>query len=238
MKAMTENHNDQSPDTARDPLQAEGATPVLKAEGPDASSAGDASTRSLRPLPEDAMVIVPVRNLVLFPGAVVPLTVGRTRSRAAAQLAAKLQRPLGILLQRESATEEPGPDDLHWVGTTANIVRYVTAADGTHHLICQGEERFRVLEFLDGYDFLVARVQRIEEAAQDDKEIEARALSLRQRAIEILQLLPQEVPQEMIAGLQSIESPSRLADLVAALADISVEEKQSLLESCRAAPRY
>jgi ATP-dependent Lon protease len=231
MKAMTENHNEQAPGTDRDPLQTEGATPVLKAEGPNASSAGNASTRTSRPLPDDAMVIVPVRNMVLFPGAVVPLTVGRTRSRAAAQLAAKMQRPLGILLQRDGEKEEPGPDDLHWVGTTANIVRYVTSADGTHHLICQGEERFRVLEFLDGFDFMVARVQRIEDGAQDDKEIEARAMSLRQRAIEILQLLPQDVPQEMINGLQSIESPSRLADLVAALADISVEEKQSLLET-------
>ncbi len=214
------------------PVQAEGNTPSLSAEPDSLSNSSPTSGKSAsRPLPEDALVIVPVRNMVLFPGAVMPLTIGRTRSRAAAQQAARAQRPLGVLLQREGKVDEPGPDDLHWVGTTANILRYVTAPDGTHHLICQGEERFRVLEFLDGYDFMVARVQRIADTAQADKEIEARAMTLRQRAIEILQLLPQEVPQEMINGLQSIEAPSRLADIVAALVDTSIEEKQSLLET-------
>jgi ATP-dependent Lon protease len=161
----------------------------------------------------------------------VPLTIGRRRSIAAAQQAARGQHPIGVLLQRQGDVEDPGPDDLHWVGTTANVVRYITAPDGAHHLICQGEERFRVLEFLDGYDFLVARVQRIADSLQADKEIEARAMTLRQRAIEILQLLPQQVPEEMINGLQSIESPSRLADLVAGLMDADIEEKQSLLET-------
>jgi ATP-dependent Lon protease len=214
------------------PVHADGNTPPLSEESTSLSTSSPASgTRKSRPLPDDAMVIVPVRNMVLFPGAVVPLTIGRSRSRAAAQQAARTQRPLGVLLQREGEVEEPGPDDLHWVGTAANILRYVTAPDGTHHLICQGEERFRVLEFLDGYDCMVARVQRIADIAHADKEIEARAMTLRQRAIEILQLLPQEVPQEMINGLQSIEAPSRLADIVAALVDAGIEEKQSLLET-------
>ena len=198
-----------------------------------ANPAGSPS-QAPRPLPEDAIAILPMRDLVLFPGAVMPLTVGRDRSRAAAQQAARAQRPLGLLLQKRGEVEEPGPDDLHWVGTTANIVRYLTAPDGTHHLICQGEERFRVLEFLDGYDFLVARIKRIEEPAAPDQEthkaIEARAMSLRQHALEILQLLPQAVPEEIVEGLRSIESPARLADMIAALADIGSEEKQALLE--------
>ena len=103
-----------------------------------------------RPLPDDALIIVPVRNVVLFPGVVFPLTVGRERSRAAAQEAARLQRPLGVLLQSKPEAELPGPDDLHWVGTTANVLRYITAPDGSHHVICQGVKRFRVLQFLDG----------------------------------------------------------------------------------------
>ena len=224
---------------ARDPIgqmQAETSLMLDQVEGAHHSDTVPASgARKSRPLPEDVVVIVPVRNMVLFPGVVMPLTIGRSRSRAAAQQAARQKRPLGLLLQRQGdgneSISDPGPNDLHWVGTIASVVRYVTAPDGSHHLFCQGEERFRVLEFLDGYDFLVARVQRIEDSKQTDKEIEARALLLRQRAIEILQLLPQQVPEEMITGLQSIESPSRLADLVAALADISVEEKQSLLET-------
>ncbi|TMH99260.1 MAG: endopeptidase La, partial [Betaproteobacteria bacterium] len=91
-----------------------------------------------RLLSEDALIIVPVRNVVLFPGMVIPLMVGRERSRAAAQEAARLQRPLGVLLQSKTDVEEPGPDDLHWVGTTANVLRYITAPDGSHHAICKG----------------------------------------------------------------------------------------------------
>jgi ATP-dependent Lon protease len=185
---------------------------------------------SPRPVPEDALIIVPVRNVVLFPGMVVPLVVDRERSRAAVQEAVRLQRPLGILLQSKRDADQPGPDDLHWVGTTATILRYVTAPDGSHHVICQGAQRFRVLQFLDGYPMLVAQVQLVDEAGQTDVDIEGRALNLKERAIEILRLLPQ-VPEEMVAALQGVEGPARLADFIAGLMDVSVEEKQALLEN-------
>src|SRR5437764_12247358 len=182
------------------------------------------------PLPEDALIIVPVRNIVLFPGMVFPLTIGRERSLAAAQEAVRLQRPLGVLLQSKPDVEEPGPDDLHWVGTSATVLRYITAPDGSHHAICKGEKRFRVLQFLEGYPFAVARVQMIEDPERADVEIEGRARSLKERAIEILQLLPQ-VPEEMVAALQGVEGPSRLADFIAGLMDVGPEEKQALLET-------
>ncbi|TMH03920.1 MAG: endopeptidase La [Betaproteobacteria bacterium] len=183
-----------------------------------------------RPLPEDAVIVLPVRNVVLFPGMVLPLTVGRERSRAAAQEAVRLQRPLGVLLQSKTDVEEPGPEDLHWVGTTANVLRYITAPDGLHHAICQGLKRFRVLQFLEGYPFPVARVELIDEPDRSDPNIEGRAHNLKQRAIEILQLLPQ-VPEEMVVALQSVEGPARLADLISGLMDIGAEEKQALLET-------
>ena len=226
MNAMTENEKSGTP------VQAEGNPPTFAAPGETLSGAApEAGARKERPLPEDALVIVPVRNMVLFPGALIPMTIGRARSRAAAQFAARTQRPFGVLLQRQADIEEPSPDDLHWVGTTANVVRYATTPDGAHHVVCQGEQRFRVVQFLDGYDFLVARVERIADTAVVDAEVEARALSLKQRAIEILQLLPQEVPPQIVNGLQSIEEPAQLADLVAGLMDATVEEKQSLLET-------
>ncbi len=183
-----------------------------------------------RPLPEDALVILPVRNLVLFPGVVLPITIGRARSRAAAQEAARLQRPLGVLLQSKPEVDEPGPEDMHWVGTSASVLRYVTGPDSAHHVICQGERRFRVLQFLEGYPFAVARVQFIDEPATASPDIEARAINLKQRAIEILRLLPQ-VPEEMIAAVQGIDSPGRLADLVGGLMEATPEEKQGLLET-------
>ncbi|HEX7403895.1 MAG TPA: endopeptidase La, partial [Usitatibacter sp.] len=182
-----------------------------------------------KPLPDDALIILPVRNVVLFPGLVMPLSVGRERSRAAAQEALRLQRPLGILLQNSPEVDEPGPDDLHWVGTTANVVRYVTT-DGTNHAILKGEQRFRVLQFLEGYPFTVARVQLIEESKLDDPEVEGRARALRGRAREILDLLPQ-VPSEVATAFQGVETPSLLADFIAGMMDVSALEKQALLET-------
>ncbi len=209
-----------------EPLSADGgarAAAVLPGERP----AGEGATRAL---PEDALIIVPVRNVVLFPGMVFPLTVGRERSRAAAQEAARLQRPLGVLLQSKPEVDEPGPDDLHWVGTTATVLRYITAPDGKHHAICKGNQRFRVLQFLDGYPYTVARVALIEETERVEPDIEGRALTLKQRALEILQLLPQ-VPEEMASVLQGVEGAARLADFIAGLMDIGAEEKQALLET-------
>jgi len=209
-----------------DPVSADAGT---RADSPAAAEQPSQQSTS-RPLPEDALIILPVRNVVLFPGMVIPLAVGRERSRAAAQEAARLQRPLGILLQSKPDIEEPGPGDLHWVGTSANVLRYITAPDGSHHAICKGLKRFRVLQFLEGYPFAVAQVQFIEDPEGADADIEGRARSLKERAVEILQLLPQ-VPEEMVAALLAVEGSVRLADFIAGLMDISAEEKQALLET-------
>src|SRR5262249_21547111 len=147
-----------------------------------------------RALPEDALIIVPVRNVVLFPGMVVPLTVARERSRNAAHEAARLQRPLGVLLQSNPEAEDPNPEDLHCVGTTGNVLRHISAPEGTRRATCQGAKRFRVLQFLEGYPFMAAPVEIIDSPESHDADIEGRALSLKQRALETLQLLPQ-VPE-------------------------------------------
>ncbi|PKO61288.1 MAG: endopeptidase La, partial [Betaproteobacteria bacterium HGW-Betaproteobacteria-18] len=152
-------------------------------------------------LPDDAMVIVPVRNMVLFPGMIMPVSIGRERSIMAAQYAVKAELPVGILMQRNPEAEAPTPDDLSAMGTVAAILRYVTTPDGTHHIICQGQQRFRVLAYLDGFDFMVARVERIADAgAENDREIEARFFQLKERAVEVLQLLP-KVPPEMLQAV-------------------------------------
>ena len=181
-------------------------------------------------IPDDAMVMVPVRNMVLFPGMIMPIAIGRESSIAAAQYAIKTERPIGILMQRNPEAETPGPDDLSRVGTIASILRYVTTPDGTHHIICQGQQRFRVIGFLDGFPFIVAKIERVTETVtKDDKEIEARFMRLKERAVEVLQLLPQ-VPQEMVNAVQGVEAPGMLADLVAGYVDIKASEKQALLE--------
>jgi ATP-dependent Lon protease len=181
-------------------------------------------------LPDDALIIVPVRNIVLFPGLVLPISIGRQRSIAAAQQAVREQRQVGILMQRNPETAEPSALDMHRIGTVANIVRYVTAPDGTHHLVCQGDQRFQVSEFLDGWPFMVARVVRIPEPEQRSSDIEARFLNLKAQAAEALQLLPQ-APQELVDMVQSVTEPGALADLAAAYMDMKPEEKQEILET-------
>jgi ATP-dependent Lon protease len=192
------------------------------------ASAGGAGV--LPPLPPDALIIVPVRSAVLFPGIMLPIAVGRPRSIAAAQQAVRDQRQVGILMQRDAAVEDPAPIDMHRMGTVANVVRYITGPDGTHHLLCQGEQRFQIVEFLGGWPFLVARVLRIPEPVVQSSEIEARMLNLKEQAVESVQLLPQ-APPELLAAVQGASSPGALADLVATYMDLTAEEKQEILET-------
>jgi len=183
----------------------------------------------LKPLPEDALIIVPMRNAVLFPGTISPLTIGRASSVAAAQEAVRSERRIGFLLQRDRERNDVGPADLYWVGTAAQIARYVTGAEGAHHLVVQGQSRFRVLEFLEGWPFLVARVALIETADETGPEIEARFLQLKEQAVEAIHLLP-NAPDELAGVVQTMTSPGQLADMVANLLDVRNEEKQEVLE--------
>jgi ATP-dependent Lon protease len=197
---------------------------------PAASPPGIASEAAAAPIPNDALIIVPVRNTVLFPGVVFPITVARPRSIAAAQQALREQRPIGILLQRNAEVDDPTPDDLYRVCTVANIVRYITGPDETHHIICQGVQRARVLDFLPGTPFPVARVLHIPEPTTSSPEIEARFLNLQRQAIEAIQLLPQ-APPELVGAFQSVTSPAALADLSTSYMDIKPQEKQEILET-------
>jgi ATP-dependent Lon protease len=214
-------------ETHSNPLNTEGAQRTDTAANEPAAPSSEPHVT--RPLPDDAVAILPVRNVVVFPGLIVPLGVGRERSRAAAQEAVRLQKPIGILLQSKPEVDEPQPSDLHWVGTTATVLRYITMPDGTHHAILKGERRFRVLQFLEGHPFTAARVQFIDDARADNAAIEGRAHALRQRAAEILQLLPQ-IPEEVVTAFQALEGPSALADFIAGMMDVTAEEKQTLLE--------
>ncbi|UWU67138.1 endopeptidase La [Bradyrhizobium sp. NC92] len=181
-------------------------------------------------IPDDALIIVPVREMVLFPGAIAPITIGRAKSIAAAQQALREQRPIGIVLQRSPETNDPGPDDLYRVATIANIVRYITAPDGTHHIVCQGVQRARILDFLPGTPFPAARFQQIPEPTTTSPEIEARALNLQRQAIEAIELLPQ-APPELAAMFQGTSAPGALADLATSFMDIKPQDKQEVLET-------
>lgn len=178
----------------------------------------------------DLLILLPVRATVLFPGMVVPIAVGRTRSVAGAQQAVQDSVPLGIVMQRDDQVAEPSAKDLHAVGTLAVILRYVTTPDGTHNLICHGQQRFRIVEIVQEEPYLVARVTKIEESEEQSPEIEARFLHLKQLAGEAVELLPQ-APPELMASLQAVTSPTALTDLAAAHLDLKPEDKQEILET-------
>ena len=197
---------------------------------PSPPGAIELGSAGITTLPEDALIFIPTRNLVLYPGTVLPVTLGRQRSVQAAQTAMRLNRSVGLILQRDPGIDDPIPLDLHRMGTEASLLRYVTSPDGGHHAICQGERRFRVIDFLDGYPFLAARVERIEESEQTTMDIAARLLNLRNQALEVLQLLPQ-TPTELVNAVQSVTSAAALADLIASFMDITPQEKQEILET-------
>lgn len=96
-------------------------------------------------IPTDQLILLPVRNVVLFPGIVLPIAIGRGGSVAAAQEAVRAETPIGVILQRDPQVEVPDVGDLYAVGTIANILRFITAQDGSHHLVCQGVQRFRIV---------------------------------------------------------------------------------------------
>jgi ATP-dependent Lon protease len=189
-----------------------------------------AQVAPLPPLPADAVIIVPVRETVLFPEIVAPIALSSAEAVAAAQQAVRSQRQFAIVLQKDLAAEHPGPSEMHSMGTIANLLRYITAPDGGHHVICQGVQRFHITEFLSGWPFLVARGLRLPEPVGEGAEIEARFLGLKQRALEALQLLP-AAPEPLREAVEAVTAPSALADLSAAQMDLKPEEKQDILET-------
>lgn len=187
-------------------------------------------------LPADALIVVAVRDTVLMPGTVFPITLGREASIRAVQQAMREERPVGILMQRDAGVAEPAAIDMHRMGTVGNVMRYITAPDGGHHIVVQGTQRFRVIEFVRERPFLAVRHRAVEDADDDSPELQARLLHLRQQALEVLQLLP-NVPGELAAAVQSVDSLGALSDLVAAYLDVTASEKQDILETVDLAAR-
>ena len=211
---------------------------VIEAAG---EARGSRSTAlAVRPIPEDALILIPLRNAVLFPGVISPITIGRSSSVAAASEAARNQLKVGFILQRDPQTNDIGPKDLHRVGTAGQVVRYAGQAGGANHLMVQGEKRFRVIEYLEGWPFLVASVAWIAEAggttAGASADIEARFLQLKTQAAEAITLLP-NAPDELGEVVRAIEAPGQLADMVANLLDVKNEEKQEILETVELSAR-
>ncbi len=196
----------------------------------DALEAFKAAAPASPDLPSDIMPLVPLRYLVLFPGMIAPISLGRACSIAAAQEAVRSGRPVGLLLQHDSEVEMPEPEQLHRTGTVATVLRYISGQDGANYLVCQGEHRFRIREFVAGFPFHAARVQEIEDSEEQSPDIQARFLQLKEKAAEVIDLLPQ-APAELASAADNISSASILADFIAGLIDLPLLQKQELIET-------
>jgi ATP-dependent Lon protease len=179
---------------------------------------------------EDVLIILPVRNMVLFPGMIAPVTVNRAKTVAGVQEAVRTERKLGLLLQRQPDIDDPTPADLHTTGTVAGVLRYAALPNGGHQLVVQGERRFRVLDFQPGLPFHLARVEYLPGANAGGADVEARAINLKRLALEALELLP-GAPVELANVVQSMDSAEGLADLIASFLDVKPADKQALLET-------
>ncbi len=180
--------------------------------------------------PEE-LPILPVRNTVLFPGVVIPITVGRQKSIRLVKKAYKGNRIIGVVAQENATTEEPQIQDLYKVGTVAKILKMLVMPDGNTTIIIQGMKRFQIEDVFQENPFIIAKVKILEENFPDIKKKEVKALlqSLKDSANKILKLNP-EIPQDAQIALNNIESPSFLTHFLSSNINTEVKEKQNLLE--------
>ncbi len=179
----------------------------------------------------DELAVLPIRNAVLFPGAVAPFDVGREKSVALVEEVHGQASPvIAIFAQRDPSTDDPGVDDLYPVGCAARVLKALKHSSGNYSLILQGLTRIRLGSLTQTQPFLKANIQRVEAPALEDVEAEALAMSLRDVAKQVIQLMP-ELPREAASLIDSIQAPGALADLVAANLDAPVEEKSQLIET-------
>lgn len=179
-------------------------------------------------IPEGALVIIPMRNRVLFPAMMMPLSVRSPARRHAVEEAVRQQVPIGFVVQRDPNIEVPEPKDLYGVGTAADVVRMFALPDGQRQVLVQGRRRFEIGEFLETDPVLIARVTMVEEKIPQTKEFEARILHLRQEAARALSLFPEPM-NELRAMIERIEDPLSVIDMIASTLDLPTAEKQEIL---------
>jgi ATP-dependent Lon protease len=180
---------------------------------------------------DENLAVLPIRNSVLFPGQVAPFDVGREKSVALVEdIHDKASPVIAIFTQRDPVTDDPGANDLYPVGCAARVLKALKHSSGNYSLILQGLTRIRFGEELQEEPYMRARVVRVESPPLEDVEAEALAMSLRDVAKQVIQLMP-ELPREAASLIDSVQSPGALADLVAANLDAPVEEKAQLIET-------
>ena len=185
--------------------------------------------------PEDLpaeISILPINNTVLFPGVVIPITVGRQKSIKLVKKAYQGSRIIGVIAQKNALAEEPTIEDLYKTGTVARIIKMLVLPDGNTTIIIQGKNRFAVKDFLQEDPYLTARIDLLPEPAlnANGKETVALAQSLKDAATKILKLNP-EIPIEAQVALDNISSMAFLVHFLSSNLNVEVADKQKILET-------
>jgi len=179
----------------------------------------------------DTLPILPLRNSVLFPGAIIPIDVGRRKSVRLVEDAIAKERPvIGILTQKDARTEDPGSGDLYMVGCAARILKVIKLAKDNFSVILQGVSRFEVSTFDGAEPFLAARVRSVPDPTSSDVELDALVMNLKDIAKRVVKLMP-ELPKEAGALVDSVTEAGHLADLITSHLELEVGEKQDVLET-------
>jgi len=196
--------------------------PLMSAEDEDAMHKED--------LPE-RLPILPLRNTVLFPGVVIPITAGRDRSIKLINETNKGNKIIGVVSQKDEFEEEPGINDINTIGTVAQILRVLKMPDGNTTVIIQGKKRFEVDKIVQTLPYMISTIREVEEArpAKESAEFSAIIESIKEVALQIIRESP-NIPSEAAFAIKNIESSSFLVNFVSSNLNISVEEKQQLLE--------
>jgi len=179
----------------------------------------------------DNIPVLPIRNTVLFPGVVIPITVGRQKSIRLVKNSYRGDRIIGVVAQKNNTKGEPGFNDLFNVGTVARIVKMLVLPDGNTTIIIQGKQRFEIVERIKEEPFMTAKVKYLEDKFPSKNKRETKAIlqSIKEAANKILKLNP-EIPQEAQIAIDNIDSPSFLTHFLSSNLSADVDVKQKLLE--------
>lgn len=179
----------------------------------------------------EILSILPLRNTVLFPGVVIPITVGRDKSIKLVKEAYKGDRTIGVVSQKDMSVEDPGFDQLNKIGTVANIIKILQMPDGNTTVIIQGKQRFKLQELVQSEPYIKAKVERFaeEKPKTSSKEFKALISSIKELALQIIQLSP-NLPSEAGIAIKNIESPTFLVNFISSNLALELVAKQDLLE--------
>jgi ATP-dependent Lon protease len=193
-------------------------------------SSEDEDRMNLEEVPEK-LPILPLRNNVLFPGVVIPITLGRDKSIKLIQDASKGNKIIGVVSQKDTKVEEPKYNDLYEVGTVAQIVKMLKMPDGSSTIIIQGKKRLKLVEQISDEPYLIAKIEEFDEKKLKNVSKESVALfdSLKDMALNIIKNSP-SIPSEASFAVKNIESPNFLINFISSHMNAEVDEKQRMLE--------